>query len=190
MLRHWGFPLRIDGGDLSRAKRAPTRRYAALVYCRRGHHVGVIELRVLEPDEWQLWREVRRRALAEAPQAFGSTLESWSGNGDTEGRWRARLSEVPFNVVAVVEDIAVGQASGTAVGDDGQSEVISMWLAPQARGTGAAEALLGRSRSGLGARAHLRWCCRSIAPMTELSGSTTGPASAEPPKHLTIRAST
>ena len=80
--------------------------------------------------------------MAENPDAFGSTLASWSDHGDTETRWRARLSEVPLNVVAVANDIAVGQASGTVVGDDGTAEVISMWVAPEARGTGVAETLL------------------------------------------------
>jgi len=51
-------------------------------------------------DDWALWRTLRQAALAEAPGAFGSTLAEWTGAGDTEARWRARLVTVPFNVVA------------------------------------------------------------------------------------------
>jgi hypothetical protein len=33
-------------------------------------------------------------ALAEAPEVFRSTLAEWSGGGDIEQRWRARLEDV------------------------------------------------------------------------------------------------
>jgi hypothetical protein len=42
---------------------------------------------------------LRLAALAEAPAAFGSTLSDWSGPGDTEERWRARLASVAHNIV-------------------------------------------------------------------------------------------
>jgi len=58
----------------------------------------VIETIVLDPDDWQLWRELRLAALAEAPDAFGSTLAEWSGAGDTEQRWRTRLHGVALNL--------------------------------------------------------------------------------------------
>ena len=53
---------------------------------------------MLDPDDWQLWRELRLAALAEAPDAFGSTLAEWSGAGDTEQRWRTRLHGVALNL--------------------------------------------------------------------------------------------
>ena len=103
---------------------------------------GVHELKVLVPDDWRLWREVRLAALADAPAAFGATLESWSGGGDTEDRWRQRLEDVPLNVVAMNGDLPVGQASGIGPDDQGNAELISMWVAPTARGTGVAHALI------------------------------------------------
>ncbi|MFJ1458216.1 GNAT family N-acetyltransferase [Nocardia sp. N2S4-5] len=42
----------------------------------------MIEMRVLTADNWMLWRELRLQALAEAPQAFGSRLADWQGDGD------------------------------------------------------------------------------------------------------------
>jgi hypothetical protein len=66
--------------------------------------VPVIELRVLTPDDWPAWRELRLAALAEAPHAFGSRLADWQGDGDREQRWRDRLG-IPgsYNVIAVLD---------------------------------------------------------------------------------------
>lgn len=97
---------------------------------------------MLVPEDWRLWREVRLAALADAPAAFGATLESWSGARDTEHRWRQRLEDVPLNLVAMDDDHPVGQASGIAPDERGHAELISMWVAPAARGTGVAHALI------------------------------------------------
>lgn len=104
--------------------------------------MGVVDLRMLLSEDWRLWREVRLLALADAPAAFGATLASWSGAGDTEERWRNRLEDVPLNLVAMDNDLPVGQASGTAVDEIGRVELISMWVSPTMRGTGVAGALI------------------------------------------------
>ena len=59
----------------------------------------MIETLALNPGDWWLWRELRLAALAEAPAAFSSTLAEWSGAGDTEQRWRARLEGVALNII-------------------------------------------------------------------------------------------
>ena len=74
---------------------------------------SAVTLRVLTIDEWPIFRELRLEALREAPYAFGSTLDDWQGDGDTEQRWRQRLTDVPFNAVAYLRDTPVGMASGT-----------------------------------------------------------------------------
>lgn len=102
-----------------------------------------VSLRVLTADDWQLFRFVRLQALSEAPYAFGSTLASWQGLGDTEVRWRRRLASVPFNVVAYFEGRPLGMVSGTAPNELGEIDLISMWVAPYARGKGVADALVG-----------------------------------------------
>ena len=57
-----------------------------------------------------------------------------------EHRWRARLTDVPFRVVARSEDGSVGVASGAESGQ--VVELISMWVAPSQRGTGLANRLI------------------------------------------------
>jgi ribosomal protein S18 acetylase RimI-like enzyme len=100
-----------------------------------------VELHRLAPDEWRVWRELRLRALAEAPYAFSSTLSEWSGNRDTETRWRDRLTSVPLNLVASLGGEAVGMASATSP-QGGEVELISMWVAPDSRRSGVATALI------------------------------------------------
>jgi ribosomal protein S18 acetylase RimI-like enzyme len=99
----------------------------------------VIELRTVGPDDWLAWRELRLAALAEAPDAFGSTLAEWQD--ESEERWRARLA-IPdsHNVLVVADDRPVGMASG--VPDDGRAELISMWVSPTARGMGVGNVLI------------------------------------------------
>jgi ribosomal protein S18 acetylase RimI-like enzyme len=103
---------------------------------------GVTDLRTLGPEDWKLWRGLRLAALAEAPHAFGSRLADWQGEGDREERWRERLGIAgSHNVVAVLDGEPVGMATGVP-GSDDSAELISMWVAPSARGRGVGDALV------------------------------------------------
>jgi GNAT superfamily N-acetyltransferase len=98
----------------------------------------VIRLRVCGEDDWALWRDIRLAALAEAPSAFGSTLADWQ-DAD-ESRWRERLRSVPYNVVVELDGTPAGMASG--VPEDHAILLISMWVAPFARGRGVGDRLI------------------------------------------------
>lgn len=100
-----------------------------------------VSIRVVGSDDWRLWRTLRLEALREAPAAFGSKLADWQGAGDTETRWRTRLTAVPHNTVCYLDGAAVGMVSATAP-EDGNIELISMWVAPHARGRGVGDALV------------------------------------------------
>jgi ribosomal protein S18 acetylase RimI-like enzyme len=100
-----------------------------------------IEVQRLSPDDWKIWRDLRLQALAEAPFAFSSTLADWQGRGDQESRWRARLSTVPFNIAGYLDRREAGMVSATAPEDE-ITELISMWVAPAARGRGMGYALI------------------------------------------------
>ena len=103
----------------------------------------MLELRTLESDDWPLWRELRLAALAEAPYAFGSTLAQWQGSGDREERWRARLS-IPgaHDLIAPLDGLPVGMASGVPGEGAETVELISMWVNPTARGKGVGDYLI------------------------------------------------
>jgi ribosomal protein S18 acetylase RimI-like enzyme len=99
-----------------------------------------VEIIRLGPDEWEVFRDLRLRALREAPYAFGSRYDDWVDA--PESRWRDRLANVPLNVVALRDGELVGMASGVLDGDD-EAELISMWVDPAARGSGVAADLVG-----------------------------------------------
>lgn len=107
-----------------------------------GQTEGMITVRPIGPGEWREWRDMRRAALADAPEAFSSTLVEWSGEGDTEERWRARLTTVERNLLADIDGRPAGMVSGTAP-SEGTVELISMWVAPGGRGRGVGDALVG-----------------------------------------------
>ncbi len=96
-----------------------------------------VELTELGLDDWTVFRDVRLRALADAPRAFGSRLADWADA--PEQRWRARMEAVELNVVARLGGHHVGMASGAIDGDD--VELTSMWVDPAFRGRGVAAAL-------------------------------------------------
>lgn len=113
-----------------------------------------INLHKIGVDDWPLWRRLRLEALAEAPHAFSATLAYWQGEGDTEARWRGRLSDVPLNIVAEWQKTFAGMVSGTAPGPEGSVELISMWVAPFARGHGIGDSLVN---------AVIEWACEQQA---------------------------
>lgn len=119
-----------------------------------------ITLRRVTADDWETWRPVRLAALADAPEAFGSTLADWADA--PEHRWRTRLS-IPgaLDLLAHAEDDSVvGMASGVPGEDPGSAELISMWVDPAARGRGVAAALI---------RAVATWAASAGADTLELS---------------------
>ncbi len=118
----------------------------------------VTTLRVLTSDDWPLWRSLRLEALAEAPDAFGSGLADWQGDGDQEPRWRARL-EIPdsHNVVAFLDGTPAGMAGGVPAENAGEVELKSMWVSPSARGRGLGEALLAEVERWARARGATRF---------------------------------
>jgi ribosomal protein S18 acetylase RimI-like enzyme len=102
----------------------------------------MIRIREMRAHDWRAFRELRLQALREAPYAYSSTLAQWQGDGDTEERWRGRLTDVPFNVIAHLDDAAAGIVSGTSPSPEGVVEIISLWVAPFARGRGVGDALI------------------------------------------------
>jgi GNAT superfamily N-acetyltransferase len=85
-------------------------------------------IRRLHPEDWQEFREIRLRALAQAPEAFSSTLAEAVQLDEAE--WRRRL-DARAQFIAIAEREAVGTAGGIDVG--ARAELISMWVEPAVR---------------------------------------------------------
>lgn len=102
-----------------------------------------IEVVRLRPDEWEAFRSIRLDALRDAPYAFGSTL-AWAEQQD-EPFWRGRL-ENPIFVARLAElDGTDAGLIGTFFDEDTKThELVSMWVRPEARGRGVADALVER----------------------------------------------
>ncbi len=102
----------------------------------------MVVVRVLGVDDWADWRELRLMALREAPGAFGAKLADWLGEGDVERRWRTRLGGGTHNLLAYLDGRPAGMVSGTRPDHGGTVGLISMWVAPFARGRGVGDALV------------------------------------------------
>ena len=100
--------------------------------------VGLPELVRLEADDWADFRQVRLASLADSPQAFGERHADWVDA--TEERWRARLTDVPLTLVGRSEGRLVGVVCGMP--SENQVWLISMWVAPDHRGSGLAGRLI------------------------------------------------
>ncbi len=97
-------------------------------------------VRRVGPDGWRDWRLLRQRSLNEDPSAFSSSTTAWTGPNDTEDRWRSRLAEgVCF--IAYDEAVPVGMVAGMT-GSTGTNQLISMWVAPEARRQGIGAMLI------------------------------------------------
>ena len=109
----------------------------------------MVLVREVTTDDWQRLREIRLAALREAPYAFGSTYAREAAF--TEERWRGRINQRSVTFFACAGDLA-GDLAGTDAGvpaglagvfvEDGQPDLVSMWVRPSARGLGAAQALI------------------------------------------------
>jgi GNAT superfamily N-acetyltransferase len=93
-------------------------------------------------DDAMRVRAVRLRALADAPDAFSTTLEQDRARPDED--WRARLStDRTATFLATTADGDVGMAVGAPYdGSPGAAGLFGMWVDPRARGGGVGGALV------------------------------------------------
>jgi ribosomal protein S18 acetylase RimI-like enzyme len=114
-----------------------------------------ISVRPLEVEDWVLYRAVRLAALADAPEAFGSTLGR--EQAFTEDRWRERLAK-RNQFVAEDGGETCGLIGVIPVGP-GIAELVSMWVRPTTRGRGVGDLLV---------LAALRWASDHAFPKVQL----------------------
>jgi RimJ/RimL family protein N-acetyltransferase len=105
-------------------------------------------VRRIRPDEADALRAIRLRALADTPLAFGSTEARETAYPPERWEQWARESaageeQATFFAIAAEEDRPVGLAYARIDADDRRvAHLFSMWVAPEARGTGAATDLV------------------------------------------------
>lgn len=86
------------------------------------------------PDDWEAFRDIRLASLADAPDAFGSTLERELET--PEAKWRETLTTC--GVFLGKRDGKVLAVAGAYPQPDGDTELWGVWAHPSARGTGLA----------------------------------------------------
>ena len=126
-----------------------------------------IKLRTLTPGDWQAYRDLRRRALEDSPEAFSSTLAQSLAIPDEE--WRARLVRVmPTTDYPLAADSAAGLCglvwSRVEADDSSVAQLYQMWVAPEVRGQGVGREMVN---------AALAWM-RSIGIKRAILGVTSG----------------
>lgn len=100
-----------------------------------------INVRLLDENEWSVYRDVRLRALSESPDAFAATAtkeEDYS-----EELWRERMNR-SRRLLAERDGDVLGVTSLKVLEIDEEpiGELFGLWVAPDARGTGVARRLL------------------------------------------------
>lgn len=102
-----------------------------------------LDLRLAGADDWEVFRALRLRALANSPDAFGATLAEAHAQPDSV--WRERVDGAAGPVVLARLDGAPVGMGGLYVPEGGdRSMVWGMWVAPEARGRGVADAIVRR----------------------------------------------
>jgi GNAT superfamily N-acetyltransferase len=95
-------------------------------------------VRLLEVEDWALYRSVRLASLADSPEAFWSSLareeafapDVWQDRLAARNTFLAETGDGPAGLAAVVPD------EGAA------AELVGMWVAPSARGRGVGDLLV------------------------------------------------
>ena len=104
------------------------------------------KIRTFAPHEWGTYRDLRLRALADSPDAFGRTLAEEQDRSDAE--WSNRLatganSSWSHPLVAEVDGKPIGLAWGRI--EESKPDVANlyqMWVAPSHRRLGVGQMLL------------------------------------------------
>jgi GNAT superfamily N-acetyltransferase len=100
----------------------------------------VAEIRVLNAEDWRMIRDVRLRSLADAPDAFTSSVERESTYDDQ--KWRNVATRDRWFVADEGGPVGVAIGVNGWSGDERRREVVGMSVAPSHRRLGIARELL------------------------------------------------
>jgi GNAT superfamily N-acetyltransferase len=110
-----------------------------------------VRVRRIRADEADSLREIRLRALADTPLAFGSTHareaayppERWQAWARDSAAGAAQATFLALDGADAPVGLAFAVVDADADADAGLARLYSMWVAPEARGRGAGAALVG-----------------------------------------------
>jgi GNAT superfamily N-acetyltransferase len=129
-------------------------------------------VREFHPSQWRAYKDLRLRALADSPDAFGSTLASELDRSDAqwaESLAKASISGFDLPLIAFVGTRPVGLAWAKADPTDSLTiHLFQMWVTPEHRGRGLGRLLLSTA---------IQWA-RERGAKTMLLGVTSGDTSA------------
>jgi ribosomal protein S18 acetylase RimI-like enzyme len=105
-----------------------------------------VEIRQARATDWELLRELRLRALADAPDAFASTLDKevafpqevwrqWAEGGPTSANFLAHRGGAGIGMAAIFADPSAPR----------RMHLVAMWVDPSHRRRGVARALIDRA---------------------------------------------
>lgn len=95
--------------------------------------------------DWPLLKHLRLAALRDAPRAFGQSYADVAAFSDMQWRALAAGREPPHFLLAFNGPHAIGMIGGVRQND--AYHLISMWVAPQARGSGTASRLIEKVKA-------------------------------------------
>ena len=102
----------------------------------------MIDVCVLKPDELNLWIKLRIEALADAPGAFGDTVDQAKRRTDEE--WQESLLDPDLCLLIAFDgETPIGMARVRLLEEKpGTAGLYSMWVAPAVRRKGIGKALM------------------------------------------------
>ncbi len=103
------------------------------------------EIRQIGPNDWATFRDIRLAALTDSPDAFAVTVTDALGRSDSDWEHMVRqrcASDVSATWIAHRGGLSVGVVAAFADPLSEEVELVSMWVAPAARGVGLARRLV------------------------------------------------
>jgi GNAT superfamily N-acetyltransferase len=137
-------------------------------------HPGPVEVVEATTEDWRLVRDLRLRALGDAPSAFGSRLEEEVDQ--PESFWRERLGgDVAATFLALDGEQEVGLVRIFLPPEDpDRAHLVSMWVERHARGRGVGRRLIETAvewARGRRASSVDLWVTETNTPASRLYGS-------------------
>lgn len=108
--------------------------------------MSTLKIRVLNKEDWGIYKELRLLSLQDSPDSFGSTYEHEIKFSNEE--WISRLdhdnrANYALPLIAELNGVAVGLAWGLLHNPyDKTAHIYQMWVSPSVRGQGVGRLLL------------------------------------------------